>query len=64
MTFLTDGRHRVQNLLFSEQIGSVDPSGIGLRSGSRLRRMRPYLELPEARIEIFGKSWSNRAPTL
>ena len=44
---------------FRMQIGSQTPSGIGLGSGSRLDRMRPYLELPrELWIQIFGKSWS------
>ena len=61
MTFLTGtGRHRVQiTHFFRGQIGSRTPSGIGLGSGSRLHRMRPYLELArELWIEIFGKSWS------
>ena len=61
MTFLTGtGRHRVQIAhFFRGQIGARTRSGIGLGSGSRLRRMRPYLELPgELWIEIFGKSWS------
>ena len=61
MTFLTGtGRHRVQIIYFFRmQIGPRTRSGIGLGSGSRLRRMRPYLELPrELWIEIFGKSWS------
>ena len=61
MTFFTGtGRHRAQIIYFFHmQIGSRTPSGIGLGSGSRLRRMRPYLELPrELWIEIFGKSWS------
>ena len=60
LTFLTGtGRHRVQIAhFFRGQIGSLTPSGIGLGSGSRLRRMRPCLELPrELWIEIFGKSW-------
>ena len=60
MTFFTrTGRHRVQIIyFFGMQIGSRTPSGIGLGSGSRLRRMRPNLELPrELWIEIFGKSW-------
>ena len=40
-------RHRVQIIYFLwMQIGSRTPSGIGLGSGSRLCRMRPYLELP------------------
>ena len=48
MTFLTGtGRHRAQIAhFFRMQIDSRTPSGIGLGSGSRLRRMRPYLELP------------------
>ena len=61
MTFLTGtGRHRDPIIYFFRgQIGSRTPSGIGLGSGSRLRRIRPYLELPrELLIEIFGKSWS------
>ena len=60
LTFFTGtGRHRVQIIyFFRTQIGPRTPSGIGLGSGSRLRRMRPYLELPrELWIEIFGKSW-------
>ena len=41
------GCHRVQIIYFFRmQIGSRTPSGIGLGSGSRLRRIRPYLELP------------------
>ena len=61
MTFFTGtGHHLVQIIYFLwGQIGSRTPSGIGLGSGSPLRRMRPYLELPrELWIEIFGKSWS------
>ena len=61
MTFLTGtGRHRAQIVYFFRvQIGSRTPSRIGLGSGSRLRRMRPYLELPrELWIENFGGSWS------
>ena len=61
LTFLTGtGCHRVQIIYFFRmQIGPRTRSGIGLGSGSRLRRMRPYLELPrELWIEIFGKSWS------
>ena len=60
MTFLTGtGLHRVQiNYFFRGQIGSRTPSGIGLGSGSRLRRMRASLGLPrELWIENFGKSW-------
>ena len=54
------GCHRDQIIYFFwMQIGSRTPSGIGLGSGSRLDRMRPYLELPrELWIQIFGKSWS------
>ena len=54
------GRHRVQIIYFFRmQIGSRTPSGLGLGSGSRLRRMRRCLGLPrELWIEIFGKSWS------
>ena len=58
MTFLTGtGRHRAQIVYFLwMQIGSRTPSGIGLGSGSRLRRMRRCLVLPrELWIEIFGK---------
>ena len=57
--FTGTGRHRVQIIYFFRmQIGSRTPSGLGLGSGSRLRRMRPYLELSrELWIEIFGKSW-------
>ena len=61
LTFFTGTwRHRVQIAhFFGGQVGSWTPSGIGLGSGSRLRRMRPYLELAkELWIEIFGKSWS------
>jgi hypothetical protein len=64
LTFFTGtGRHRVQIIYFFRmQIGSRTPSGIGLGSGSRLRRMRWRLGLSrELWIEIFGKSWS-RAP--
>ena len=52
MTFLTGtGRHRVQIIYFFRmQIGSRTPSGIGLGSGGRLRRMRRFLEL-------FGELW-------
>ena len=39
--FYGDGRHRVQIIYFLwMQIGSRTPSGIGLESGGRLRRMR------------------------
>ena len=61
MTFLTGtGRHRAQIIYFFRmQIGSRTPSGIGLVSDSRLRRMRRRLGLSrELWIEIFGKSWS------
>ena len=47
-------------LLFWMQIGSQTPYGIGLGSGSRLRRMRPYLELPrELWIENLLDLWSS-----
>ena len=61
MTFLSGTRRqRVQiTHFFRGQIGSRAPSGIGLGSGSRLRRMRQCLGLSrELWIEIFGKSWS------
>ena len=61
MTFLTvTGHHRAPIVYFFRiQIGSRTPSGMRLGSGSRPRRMRPYLELPrELWIEIFDKSWS------
>ena len=49
--FTATGRHRVQIArFFRGQIGSRTPSGIGLLSGSRLRRMRRFLEL-------FGELW-------
>ena len=49
------GRHRAQIIYFFwMQIGPRTRSGIGLGSGGRLRRMRPYLELPrELWIENF-----------
>ena len=34
--------------LFRTQIGSRTPSGLGLRSGSRLERMRRFSVLPES----------------
>ena len=54
------GRHRAQIIYFFRmQIGSRTPSGIGLGSGSRLRRMRQRLELSgELWIQNFGGSWS------
>ena len=61
MTFFTGtGRHRVQIIYFFRmQIGSRTPSGIGLGSGSHLRRMRQCLGLSrELWIQNFGKSWS------
>ena len=61
MTFFTGaGRHRVQIAhFFRGQIGPRTASGIGLRSSSRLSRMRQRLVLPrELWIENFGKSWS------
>ena len=65
MTFFTGTRrHRVQIAhFFRGQIGSRARSGIGLGSGSRLRRMHPYLELPrELWIQNFGKSWASEMP--
>ena len=62
VTFLPGtGRHRAQIAhFFRGQIGSRTPSGIGLLSGSRLRRMRPYLELPrELWIENLLDLWSS-----
>ena len=52
MTFFTGTRrHRVQIAhFFRMQIGSQTASGMGPRSGSRLRRMRRFLEL-------FGELW-------
>ena len=61
LTFFTGTRrHRVQIIYFFRmQIGSRTPSGIGLGSGSRLRRMRRCLGLSrELWIENFGGSWS------
>ena len=57
--FTGTGRHRVQIIYFFwMQIGSRTPSGIGLGSGGRLRRMRRCLELSrELWIENFGNSW-------
>ena len=60
MTFLTGtGRHRVQIIYFFRiQIGSRTLSGIGLGSGSRLRRMRRCLGLSrELWIQNLGGSW-------
>ena len=65
LTFFTGtGRHWVQIIYFLwGQIGSRTPSGIGLGSGSRLRRMRQCLGLSrELWIEIFGKSWASEMP--
>ena len=58
--FNGNGCHQAQIIYFFRmQIGSRTPSGIGLGSGSRLRRMRESLGLPrELWIEIFGGSWS------
>ena len=61
MTFFTGtGRHRAQIIyFFGGRIGSRAPSGLGLGSGGRLRRMRRCLGLSrELWMEIFGKSWS------
>ena len=47
---------------FRMQIGSRTPSGIGLGSGSRLRRMRPCLELSgELWIQNIGDLCSRAA---
>ena len=53
------GRHRAQIIYFFRVlIGSRTSSGIGLGSGSRLRRMRRFLGLSrELWIENFGGSW-------
>ena len=62
MAFLPGtGRHRVQIAhFFRRQIGSWTPSGIGPRSGSRLRRMRRFLELfGELWIEKLADLWSS-----
>ena len=54
------GRHRAQIIYFFRmQIGSRTPSGIGLGSDSRLRRMRPYLELPR---ELGSKTLEDHGP--
>ena len=54
--FTGTGSYRVQIIYFFRMlIGPRTPSGIGLRSGRPLGRMRPYLELPrELWIENFG----------
>ena len=60
LTFFTGtGRHRAQIIYFLwMQIGPRTPSGIGLGSDSRLRRMRESLVLSrELWIENFGGSW-------
>ena len=57
LTFFTGtGRHRDQIIyFFGMQIGSRSSLGVGLGSGSRRHRMRPYLELPrELWIENLG----------
>ena len=47
--FSGDGCHRVQIIYFFRgQIGARTRSGIGLRSGSRLERVRRFLVLPES----------------
>ena len=61
MTFLPGtGRHRAQIIYFLwMQIGSQSLSGIGLRSGGPLRRIRRFLGLSrELWIQNFGGSWS------
>jgi hypothetical protein len=54
------GCYRVQIAhFFRMQIGSRTRSGIGLGSGGRRRRMRPFLGLSrELWIQNFGGSWS------
>ena len=61
LTFFTGtGRHRVQIIYFFRMhIGSRARSGLGLGSGSRLDRMRPYLEPPES---SGSKSLANHGP--
>ena len=50
-------------LLFVDVDRSRTPSGIGLGSGSCLRRMRESLGLPrELWIQNFGKSWASEMP--
>ena len=63
MTFLTGtGHHRAQIIYFLwMQIGSRTPSGIGLRSDSRLDRMRRFLgpsESSEAIAKLFMVLWA------
>ena len=55
-----NGCHRVQIIYFFRwQIGPRTPSGIGLRSGDPVDRIRQRLGFSrELWIEIFGKSWS------
>ena len=50
LTFLTGtGRHRARIIYFLwMQIGSRTASGTGLRSGSRLKRLRRFFVLPES----------------
>ena len=58
LTFFTGtGRHRAQIIYFFRmQIGSRTPSGIGLGSGGRLRRMRRRLGFPrELWIQNLGE---------
>ena len=57
--FSGDGCHQVQIIyFFRTQIGARTRSGIGLGSGSRLRRVRESLELSsELWIQNFGGSW-------
>jgi hypothetical protein len=54
--FTGTGRHRAQIIYFFRiQIGSRTPSGIGLRSGGPLRRIRRFLGLSgELWIQNFG----------
>ena len=53
------GCHRAHfTYFFRGQIGPRTPSGMGLRSGSRLERVRRFLGLSrELWIENFGGSW-------
>ena len=60
LTFFTvTGCHRAQLVdFFRMQIGARTRSGVGLGSGSRLRRMRQCLGLSrELWIQNFGGSW-------
>ena len=58
------GHHRAQIIYFFRMlIGSRTSSGIGLRLGGRLRRMRRCLGVPrELWMENFGGSWASNVP--